>query len=139
MNEQTTSVKFVKLLEISETPDIGILIKNQTHPEDIAQILGTHPVALRRILPKNYQGGPRLTIPYGMTNQSAPFRAFLADILITMGERGLSRQQISKITGLNKHESCRAERRPFSHDWTISQIERTLKWKETCDITRRSC
>ena len=45
-----------------------------------------------------------------------------------MSEKGMSREKIGEITGLNKRESFRAERRPFNHDWTLSQIERTLAY-----------
>ena len=92
-----------------------------------------HLNAVRRVLPPGYSHKARNSKPYGLTNKSYAFRMFLADILITMGERGLDRTQIASITGLNKHESCRAETRPFHHDWTLSQIERTLSWKEIYD------
>lgn len=94
-----------------------------------------HLNAVRRVLPKGYEPNEPSVIPFGLTDKSVPFRMFLADILITMGEKGLSRQQTASITGLNKHESCRAEKRPFNHDWTLSQIERILRWKELNDNT----
>lgn len=130
MKGQILSEKSVKSHEFCETETIGTLIEAQTHPEDIAKILGMHPNAVRRKIPKGYSPNPRLKIPFGLTNKSSQFRAYLAGVIIDMGESGLSRQQISAITGLNKFESCNAERRPFKHDWTISQIERTLAWKE---------
>lgn len=108
------------------------------HPADIARRLGMHLNAVRRILPKDYSHKVRESIPYGMTNKSYAFRLFLADILITMGDRGYNRTQIANITGLNKHESYRAERNPFTHDWTISQIERTLLWKGHYAANRRT-
>ena len=43
----------------------------------------------------------------------------------------LTGEQIGELTGLNKRESHRAERRPFDHDWKLSQIERTLVYGTT--------
>ncbi len=111
------------------------LLKQRLHPADIAVRLGMHINAVRRVLPQGYSHKARNPKPYGLTNRSYAFRMYLAEILITMGESGLSRNQISATTGLNKHESCRAETRPFHHDWTISQIERTLTWKEKYEPT----
>ena len=76
-----------------------------------------------------------MDMPYGLTDMTAAFRAYLGNIIATMTERGLGREQIGQITGLNKHESHRAERRPYAHDWKLSQIERVLKWKEINDPT----
>lgn len=101
------------------------LIKERVHPEDIAVILGRHPVAVRRLLPKDYKPKRRLTTPYGLTDETLPLRATLGGIIASMN---MSREQIAEITGLNKRESHRAERRPFAHDWTLSQIERTLAY-----------
>lgn len=110
-------------------------MEERLHPVDIAQRLGMHLNAVRRVLPQDYSHKAREANPYGLTEKSVPFRMFLASILFSMGERGYNRTQIASITGLNKHESCRAERNPFNHDWTLSQIERTLRWKETHDAT----
>jgi hypothetical protein len=112
------------------------LVKERVHPEDIAIILGRHPVAIRRMLPKNYNPKPRLTTPYGLTEQTDALRARLGGILARMSEKGLSRQQIGELTGLNKRESYRAERRPFLHDWTLSQIERTLAYDDQTGTRR---
>lgn len=107
------------------------LIADRVHPEDIAVILGRHPVAVRRMLPKGYDPKPRLVTPYGLTDETATLRAKLGGIIASMTEKGLSREEIGELTGLNKRESYRAERRPFSHDWTLSQIERTLAYGTT--------
>lgn len=104
------------------------LIKERVHPEDIAVILGRHPVAVRRLLPKGYKPKRRLALPYGLTEETDALRAQLGGIIAAMSEKGLSRQEIAELTGLNKRESHRAERRPFAHDWTLSQIERTLAY-----------
>jgi hypothetical protein len=101
------------------------LIEDKVHPEDIAIILGRHPVAVRRLLPEGYDPKPRLSLPYGLTEQTMGLRAKLGSIIASMN---MSRERIGEITGLNKRESYRAERRPFSHDWTLSQIERTLAY-----------
>lgn len=111
------------------------LIRDKVHPLDISQILGLHINVVRRKLPKGYSPNDRLETPFGLTSSSISFRMWLANILIDMSDSGLSRQQISNITGLNKHESHRAERRPFNHDWTISQIERTLEWRNNDNNT----
>lgn len=105
------------------------LIANRVHPEDIATILGRHPVSLRRILPKGYNPKPRSRSPYGLTDKTTGLRASLGGIIAAMSEKGLNREEIGELTGLNKLESYRAERRPFAHDWTLSQIERTLAYE----------
>jgi hypothetical protein len=107
---------------------INRLIKERVHPEDMAIILGKHPVALRRLLPRGYRPLPRMTRPYGLTDATDPLRAQLGGIIALMSESGLSRDTIAEITGLNKRESYKAERRPFAFDWKLSQIERTLDW-----------
>lgn len=107
------------------------LIKERVHPEDIAVILGRHPVAVRRLLPKDYKPKRRLALPYGLTEETDALRAKLGNMIAEMSEKGLSRQQIAEISGLNKRESYRAERRPYAHDWTLSQIERTLAYGTT--------
>ena len=114
------------------------LIADRVHPEDIALILGRHPVAVRRLLPKGYDPKPRLDSPYGLTDNTYALRAELGTILMTMTDKGLTREQIGEITGLNKRESFRAERRPFAHDWTMSQIERTLAYGSTTGQSRLS-
>lgn len=108
---------------------LSTLIKDRVHPEDIAVILGRHPVAIRRVLPKGYNPKPRQSQPYGLTEKTDALRARLGGIIAAMSEKGLNREQIGELTGLNKRESYRAERRPFRHDWTLSQIERTLRWE----------
>lgn len=94
-------------------------------------MLGRHPVALRRELPEGYRGKPRSKIPYGLTEETDKIRARLGSIIAAMSDDGLSREQIGEITGLNARQSFRAERRPFSHDWTLSQMERTLAYDTT--------
>ena len=105
------------------------LIADRVHPEDIALILGRHPVAVRRLLPKGYDPKPRLDSPYGLTDNTYALRAELGTILMTMTDKGLTREQIGEITGLNRRESYAAERRPFKQDLTLSQIERILAWE----------
>ena len=107
------------------------LIADRVHPEDIAVILGRHPVAVRRKLPKDYDPKPRLEAPFGLTQDTDSLRARLGAIIATMTENGLSREEIGELTGLNKRESHRAERRPFDHDWKLSQVERTLAYGTT--------
>lgn len=106
------------------------LVKQRVHPEDIAIILGRHPVAIRRLLPDDYNPKPRLSIPYGLTGATIAIRARLGGIIAKMTEDGLSRAEIGELTGLNARESHRAEQRPFNHDWTLSQIERTLEYAD---------
>lgn len=110
-------------------PLLTKLIEEKCAPEDIAHILGRHPVAIRRLLPKGYKPLKRMQVPYGLTTRTVPIRAKLASILIEMSEKGLTREQIGEITGLNKRQSYQAERRPYNFDWSLSQIERTLSWK----------
>lgn len=93
-------------------------------------MLGMHLNAVRRLLPDNYSPKPYSGSVYGLTDASAPLRAFLADILYDMSMSGLSRKQIAEITGLNRNESFKAEKRPFNHDYKISQIERILHWND---------
>ncbi len=107
------------------------LVKQRVAAEDIATILGRHPVAVRRKLPKDYDPKPRLETPFGLTQDTDSLRARLGAIIATMTENGLSREQIGELTGLNKRESYRAERRPFDHDWKLSQVERTLAYGTT--------
>lgn len=111
------------------------LIKEGYGAEDIAKILGRHAVAVRRLLPKDHKVTKRLNGPYGLTDETYALRAKLGMIVASMTEKGLSREEIGELTGLNKRESFRAEQRPFLHDWTLSQIERTLAYGST---TRRS-
>lgn len=99
------------------------------HPIDIANRLGMHVNALRRVLPKGYSHKPREALAYGITDKSYAFRIYLADILISLEMEGRSPTEISMLTGLNKHERYRASNAPFEHDWTLSQIERTLRIK----------
>ena len=110
---------------------LSTLIADRVHPEDIAKILGRHPVAVRRLLPERYRPKPRSATPFGLTDNTMALRAKLGLIIASMTENGISREKIGELTGLNARESYRAERRPYNHDWTLSQIERTLAYGTT--------
>ena len=64
---------------------------------------------------------------YGITTNSVPLRAMLASILVDMREAGMLQPDISAATGLNAREISKAAVAPYTHDWKLSQIERTLQ------------
>lgn len=107
---------------------LSTLLNEGYGAEDIAKILGRHPVAVRRLIPNDHKVTKRLRTPYGLTDETYALRAKLGLIIAEMSEKGLSREEIGELTGLNKRESYRAEQRPYSHDWTLSQMERTLAY-----------
>lgn len=107
------------------------LIKEGYSAEDIAQITGRHPVAVRRMLPAGYKPTKHLDTPYGLTDKTDALRVKLGGIIASMTEKGLSRKRIGELTGLNKRQSYAAERRPFNYDYTLSQIERVLAYDTT--------
>lgn len=102
----------------------------RTVPE-LSSIFGMHPQVIRQHLKRlgltasNHRSPYQ---PYGLTENTFRLRSCLAERIISLREKGLKPREISEITGLNRDELCRAERRPYSHDWTLSQMERTEKY-----------
>jgi len=66
-------------------------------------------------------------LAYGVTMCSLNLRAMLASILVDMREAGMLQPDISAATGLNAREIGKAAVAPYTHDWKLSQIERTLQ------------
>jgi hypothetical protein len=95
---------------------------------EIANILGLNPFVVRR---KCYGMGIVLpfssyAMPHGITDQSYELRMALGSIIVDMRAGGLKNRDISEITGLGRRQITAAETRPYKHDWSLSQIERTL-------------
>lgn len=73
--------------------------------------------------------GDTKDLPFGLTSATSRLRGRLADYLYQLRERGnnhdkFARNQVAPKIGLNARQQLRAEQAPFSHDWTLSQIER---------------
>lgn len=87
-------------------------------------------MALRQIIKKLSQDhGVKYTpqaetMPYGLTPETLTLRMFLGDKLFEVQQKMGGRIGATRLTGLNVREQVRAEQRPWSHDWTLSQIER---------------
>jgi hypothetical protein len=67
-----------------------------------------------------------------MTSATARLRQKLGDNVYLLRERGkdsshFGRNEVAPRIGLNNRQQKRAEERPFTHDWTISQIERLAR------------
>ena len=93
---------------------------------EIAAILGRNPAVVRRDCQRLGVVPSRATtaMPYGISNGSLNLRMQLASMLIDMKLAGAD---ISQSTGLSRRQITAASTRPYSHDWTLSQIERTLQ------------
>jgi hypothetical protein len=59
-----------------------------------------------------------------LSDESYQLRSRLADHLYNLLEQAESRAEVAILIGLNNREQLRAINRPFTHDWTLSQIER---------------
>lgn len=105
------------------------LISDGNTASEIANRLGMNEQVVRRKLVELGMGAPRATtrMPFGITRNSYSLRAALGMILTEMVEREVSQSEISEFTGLNRREIARAKDYPYSHDWKLSQIERTLQ------------
>lgn len=73
------------------------------------------------------------SMPYGLTEATARFRARLADHLYRITDVDTSivnikgRTEAAPIVGLNPREQIRAEQKPFAYDWSLSQMERLAR------------
>lgn len=118
--------------DLSLDSKIQLLVAEGRTAREIASILGRNQVVVSRdcqrlgITPARTSNLP----PYGLTDGSLKLRMVLADILTEMiWTHMLTTPEVSEITGLNQREIGRASHRPYHHDWTLSQIERTLGFK----------
>lgn len=66
-------------------------------------------------------------LPYGLTQASARMRHGLGNALFFYVQNVGSRDLVAPKIGMNKRQQIRAETKPFSHDWTVSQIERLAR------------
>lgn len=71
----------------------------------------------------------RGSAPNSLSKRTVGLRMQLGALILEMRENK-SANEISQITGLNRRELRRAEVRPWDHDWTLSQIERTLDYHD---------
>ena len=110
----------------------------------IAQVLGMSDVVVRRKLKEmgidlaGLSHKTRNGLPYGMTTESYGLRAILGDILVNLVMKHKEPPEVvSSLTGLHRREISHAMKAPYTHDWKLSQIERTLKCegKSINDIT----
>lgn len=72
------------------------------------------------------------TMPYGLTSATQRLRGRLGDHVYLVRNRGnenstFGRNQVAPRIGLNNRQQLAAEQRPFTHDWTLSQIERLAR------------
>lgn len=110
---------------------------------DTARILGMNAEVVRRKVRELGLTASR-TSPhdsiYGLTDKTLLLRTILGGYLVELREqRGNYQPDISALTGLNARELGAASWHPYKHDWTLSQIERTLKavGKELYDLSAR--
>lgn len=68
-------------------------------------------------------------IPYGLTSVTSDLRAKLGDQLFLLREKGNHKgpNSLSPRLGLNFQQQKKAVTAPFTHDWTLSQIERLAR------------
>ena len=106
------------------------LVSDGYRTRDIADRLGMNEQVVRRKLLEfslTPQQGTEL-MPFGMTQETYSLRAALGQIITDMiNQDGFFQTNISEITGLNRNEIAKARNHPYSHDWKLSQIERTLR------------
>jgi hypothetical protein len=68
---------------------------------------------------------PGQILPEGITEQSQGFRSRLADMLYQLGhDRRMHKIEIAQATGITQRSQKYATERPFTHNWSLSQIER---------------
>lgn len=63
-------------------------------------------------------------LPFGMTNESIVIRARLGSRLFDLFMNNRDKRKVCELVGINKAQFLRAIRRPYVHDWTISQMTR---------------
>jgi hypothetical protein len=80
---------------------------------------------LIRAIDPNYNGTVSDTTPYGLTFQTYRLRQRFSRYLQELTEelKG-DRLEVGRVVGLNRRQQLNALRRPHTHDWTLSQIER---------------
>lgn len=106
------------------------LAKQGRCSNEIAHVLGMNVQTVRRKLRKmelllTAAQPNRNLLPYGLTDASYKLRATLGQIIIDLMEKN-NQPAVSSLTGLHRREIYNAMKHPFKHDWTLSQIERTL-------------
>lgn len=109
-------LKNIVAMEGATTPHIRVMIQELEEEHGI-KYLGT--IGVR-------QGGD---MPYGLTDATNRLRANLATELYQLtcedNDFGFrSRRDVAPVVGMHNREQIRAENKPFTHDWTLSQIER---------------
>jgi len=66
---------------------------------------------------------------YGLTDKTKDLRAKLGNVLYRMRNEGkLPPKEVARITGIPVKHQKRASDRPYSYDWTLTQMERTIAW-----------
>ena len=102
---------------------IKVLAEADSSSRAIARKLGmNHRYVQQRLKALGIKAGSSGDRPH-LSDLTAKLRIVLGDILTELAN---SRKNISELTGLNKREIHNAMNRPWQHDWTLSQIERTL-------------
>jgi hypothetical protein len=71
-------------------------------------------------------------LPFGLSSSTHRLRSHLAGELYSFREKGnrgkpFTRNQLAPLIGLNTRQQIRAENKPFTHDWTLSEIERLAR------------
>lgn len=109
---------------------IAELVRLGRTAKEIAAILGRNQAVVSRDCQR--LGITPVRIPtgelYGLTDKSLPLRMDLAGCLVDIQQAGATPTEISEITGLTRRQIPAATSRPFNHDWTLTQIERTLTY-----------
>lgn len=115
-----------------EHEEIINLIVEGVSPRGIAARMGMNEVAARRLinqLIKEHKIDYVVTVvddlPYGLTQETVRLRIYLGARLYDLRQQhGGDRDVVGRLVGLNRREQIRAEQRPYSHNWDLSQIER---------------
>lgn len=110
------------------------LLKAGRPPEAICEIVGLSPCGSSRALindvarrhnvdttPRSFQG----QLPFGVTDASHRLRVVLSEYLYRLREHN-DFATVSVLTGLTRNQQLNALNRPFTHNWSLSQIERLL-------------
>jgi hypothetical protein len=113
---------------MTQDEQIKLLAEQGFRPPRIASMIGMNANVVRQKL-KDMKIEPgfikQTKIPYGLTRQSYKLRAQLGQIITDLSTK-YEQGAVSSLTGLNRREISHAMRHPYSHDWKLSQIERTL-------------
>lgn len=111
-----------------DSDEVIALVNQGVSPIGIQERLGIGRAQLFRVLRERNLTGYDYTedaTPYGITTKSHPLRVELAHLLYGLRERlDGDRAAVARIVGLNRQEQINAEGRPWSHNWTLAQIER---------------